>query len=134
MGIRGLPEGQRKSERRRWTDDRADGEAGPGQPGQLLSLRRERETGLRFRYGSARCDPAGGAGMAQLRTAANHPRAAPPQLGGELEAGLQADARGQSALCAEAEVRDDDRFQSWAESLPEPGAADGADRCRSALA
>jgi hypothetical protein len=30
--------------------------------------------------------------------------------------------------------RNDDRFQSWTESLPEPGAADGADRCRSALA
>ena len=39
-----------------------------------------------------------------------------------------------AAVCAEAEVRSDDRFQSWAESLPQPGAADGADRCRSALA
>src|SRR5208282_4030788 len=49
MGIRGLPEGQRKSERRRWTDGQADDEAGTGESGQLLSLRRK--YGIRCRCG-----------------------------------------------------------------------------------
>jgi hypothetical protein len=57
-----------------------------------------------------------------------------PPLTGELETGLSADARGQSTLCAETEIRGDDRFQPWEESLPEPRAADAADRCRSTLA
>src|SRR5208282_6508520 len=64
----------------------------------------------------------------------HHAGTAPTRLDRELETGLSIDARGQSALRAEAEVRGDDRFQSWAEGLSEPGAADGADRCRSALA
>src|SRR5689334_21688872 len=117
MGIRGLPEGQRSSEGRWRTDSQADGEAGPGEPGQLLSLRRERRVGLRFGYGSAGRDSADRARMAQLRTSADHARVASPRAGGELETCLPADARGQSALCAEAEIRGDNRFQSWAESL-----------------
>jgi transposase len=44
-GNRGLPEGQRRIERRRGTDGQADGEASAGEPGQLLSLRRERGIG-----------------------------------------------------------------------------------------
>ena len=48
---------------------------------------------------------------------------APPRLGGELEAGLSADARGQSAVRAEAKVRGDDRFQPRTPDMAEPGAA-----------
>src|SRR5581483_7972623 len=103
MGIRGLPEGQRRSEGGPRIDNRADGEAGAGEPGQLLPIRREREIELRFRYGFARRDSAGGARMAQLRTAANHPRIASARLDGELETRLSAHARGQSAVRPETE-------------------------------
>ena len=106
----------------RRTDDRADGGAGPGQPGRLLPLRRERRAGRRCRHGSARRDPADRAGVAQLRTAADHRGVAPARLDGEPETGLPADARGQSAVRAEAEVRGDHRFQSRAQGLSEPGA------------
>ena len=50
--------------------------------------------------------------------------AAPARLDGEPEAGLPTDARGQSAVRAEAEVRGDHRFQPRPQGLPEPGAGD----------
>src|SRR5208282_2339023 len=96
----------------------ADDEAGTGESGQLLSLRRKYGIRCRCGHGSARCDSTGRPRMAQLRTAAHHAGTAPTRLDRELETGLSIDARGQSALRAEAEVRGDDRFNHGRKVYP----------------
>src|SRR4051794_6231736 len=62
----------------------------------------KRRMGRGCGYGSARCDPADRARMAELRTAAHHPGVTSSGLGGELEASLPADAGRQSAVREEA--------------------------------
>lgn len=46
--VRGLPEDRRRSDRRPWTDDRADGGAGASEPGQLLPLQRGSQAESRY--------------------------------------------------------------------------------------
>ena len=72
-------------------------------------------------------------GVAELRPAAHHRGTAAARMEGESQTRLPADARGQPAVRAEAEVRRDHRFQSRPQGLSEPGAHDDADRHRSAL-
>src|SRR5687767_11866817 len=71
--------------------------------------------------------------MAELRPSADHRRATPPGLDRESQTGVPVDARGQSSVCAEAEVRRDHRFQPHPQGLSEPGAEPDPDCARSAL-
>ena len=71
--------------------------------------------------------------MAQLRSPTDYRRATPAGLDGESQTGVPADARGQSAVRTEAEVRRDHRFQPHPQGLSEPGGGSDPDRAQSAL-
>src|SRR5690242_12919880 len=133
MEIRSLPQGPGRNERRPWTDDSKDVGAGPGFSVQLLPLRSEPQAGRGSRPGIARCDSAYRSGVAVLRTAAHDAGVTPPRMDDKSEAGLSADARGQLAVRATAQVRDHDRFQPRPPDLSQLGARVGADRCKPAV-